>query len=194
MATAALRNEDITLIKLAVAGDAECFAVLIDRHLSALKRCIGSMWRNPTDADDLLQDVLLKLWRNLPSFRSESTFRTWMTRIAINEVLQRYRRQKQSRLCQALENLDTFPASDDSPHRSLVRLETAKKVRNAVAELPEMYRQVLVLRDLEQFSFQETAQSIGSSVACVKSRHFRARLMLSAILRGSRVRGWPAHA
>jgi RNA polymerase sigma-70 factor (ECF subfamily) len=194
MATAALGNEDTTLIKLAVAGDAECFAVLMNRHLSALKRCIGSMSRDPTDADDVLQDVLLKLWRSLPSFRSESTFRTWMTRVAINEVLQRYRRQKQSRLCQAFENLDSFPASDDSPHRSLVRRETAKKVRNAVAELPEIYRQVLVLRDFEQFSFQETAQSIGSSVACVKSRHLRARLMLSAILRGSRVRGLPAHA
>src|ERR1700722_17106904 len=83
--------DDSTLIDLTLAGRAECFAILMDRHLVALKRCIGSMVQN-ADAEDLLQDALLKIWRGLSTFRSESSFRTWMTRVAINEVLQSYRR------------------------------------------------------------------------------------------------------
>ncbi len=81
-------SEDSTLIKLALAGQAECFAVLMDRHLVAVRRRICSMVGNASDADDLLQEVLLKVWRRLSTFRSESSFRTRMTRVAINEALQ----------------------------------------------------------------------------------------------------------
>src|ERR1700722_7808295 len=93
--------EDNALIALALAGEGECFSILVNRHLSALKRCIGAMVRNGTDADDLLQDVLLKGWRRLSTFRSEASFRTWITRVAINEVLQTYRRDKRHAVCQA---------------------------------------------------------------------------------------------
>ena len=82
---------DNTLIKLALAGQTECFAVLIDRHKGAVRRRIASMVQNKADADDLFQEALLKVWHHLPTFRSESSFRTWMTRVAINEVLQAYR-------------------------------------------------------------------------------------------------------
>lgn len=81
---------DSTLIKLALAGETECFAVLIDRHRGAVRRRITSMVGNTADADDLLQETLLKVWHHLPTFRSESSFRTWMTRVAINAVLQAY--------------------------------------------------------------------------------------------------------
>src|SRR5580700_102171 len=167
--------KDNALIALALAGEGECFSILMNRHLTALKRCIGAMVRNGMEVDDLLQDVLLKVWRRLSTFRSESSFRTWMTRVAINEVLQTYRRDKRHAVCQAFENLDALPSLCESPHRSLVRVEATKAVRNAVAELPKRYREVLILRDLEQFSTEETAQSLRSSVPTVKTRLFRAR-------------------
>ncbi len=91
--------DDGTLIKLALAGQAECFTVLMDRHLIAVRRRLHSMVRNASDADDLLQEVLLKVWRRLSTFRSESSFRTWMTRVAMNEALQLYRREQRRRLC-----------------------------------------------------------------------------------------------
>jgi RNA polymerase sigma factor (sigma-70 family) len=85
--------EDRTLMQRTLAGQSDCFAALIDRHLAAVKRRIGSMVQNPADREDLLQEVLLKVWLHLSAFRAESSFRTWITRVAINEAMQSYRRE-----------------------------------------------------------------------------------------------------
>ena len=90
--------EDDVLIELALAGQTECFSVLVDRHKTAVRRRIRSMLRNTADADDLVQEVFLKAWRHLASFRAEASFRTWIKQIAVNEVMQLYRRQRCSRI------------------------------------------------------------------------------------------------
>jgi len=181
--------EDSTLIKLALAGQAECFSVLMDRHSAAVRRRIGSMVRNATDVEDLLQEVLLKVWRHLSTFRSESSFRTWIIRVAVNEVLQSYRREQRWRWSQTFGDLDVLASPYESPHQSLARAEATQAVRNAVGGLPAKYRQVLILRDLEQLSVRETAQWLRSSIPAVKTRLFRARHMLLAALCRSRVLG-----
>jgi RNA polymerase sigma-70 factor (ECF subfamily) len=178
--------EDSALIKLALAGQTECFTVLTNRHLPAVRRRIASLVPNTTDVDDLLQEVLLKVWRHLSTFRSESTFRTWMTRVAINEALQSYRRGQSRPICQALGEFDTFAAHNESALQALTRAETTQVVRKAVVALPAKYRQALILRHLEQLSLRETAQCLRSSIPAVKTRLFRARLMLLAALRGPR--------
>src|ERR1700704_1583389 len=147
--------EDSALIKLALAGQTECFTVLTNRHLPGLRRRIGSMVRNTTDVDDLLQEVLLKVWRHLSTFRSESTFRSWMTRVAINEALNFYRREQRRPICQTLSDFDTFASPNESPVQSLIRAETSQVVRKAVVELPARYRQALILREFEQLSVRE---------------------------------------
>ena len=86
MTTPLATLDDSLLIKLAREDQDECFSILLDRHLMAVRRRIGSMVRNPTDADDILQEVSLKAWRHLSTLRSECSFRAWMTRVAINEV------------------------------------------------------------------------------------------------------------
>jgi RNA polymerase sigma-70 factor (ECF subfamily) len=177
--------EDNTLIKMALAGQTECFTVLMDRHLLIVKKTIYSMVRNATDADDLIQEVLLKVWRKLSTFRSEASFRTWMTRVAINEALQLYRRERYHSRCQAADDLDAFASLWDTPHQDLDRTETTQTVRKAMAKLPEKYRRVLVLREFEQLSMRETAKSLQASVPAVKSRLFRARTLLTASLRRS---------
>ena len=178
--------EDSVLIELALAGQSECFTVLMDRHLVAVKRCIGSMVRNAADSEDLVQEVLLKVWRHLSTFRSQSSFRTWMTRVAINEALQSYRRERRRPICQALADFDTFASSNESPLQSLTRAETTQVVRKAVVDLPAKYRQVLILREFEQLSVGEIAQSLHSSIPAVKTQLFRARLMLQR----SKIRHW----
>ncbi len=183
------RFEDSTLIKLALEGQTECFAVLIDRHLIAVRKRIASMVGNATDAEDLLQEVLLKVWRHLSTFRSESSFRTWMTRVAINEALQFYRRERCRPTCQPIGGLDAFVSQSESPHQSFARVQATQAVRNAVVILPDKYRQVLILRDLEQLSARETAQRLQSSIPAVKTRLFRARLMLLTAIERSRIRG-----
>ena len=179
--------EDCALIKLALAGQTECFTVLTNRHLPAVRKSICSIVPNTTDADDLLQEVLLKVWRHLSTFRSESTFRTWMTRVAINEAMQSYRREQRRPVCHAFGDFDTFASPNESPLQSLTRAETSQVVRKAVFELPAKYRQVLILREFEQLSEREIAQSLHSSIAAVKTRLFRARRMLLPALQRSRI-------
>jgi RNA polymerase sigma-70 factor, ECF subfamily len=146
------------------------------------------MARNASDAEDLLQQVFLKAWRRLSTFRSESSFRTWLTRVAVNEALQLYRREQSRPVCQPLGSLDGVAYPGECPHRSLERSEAAKRVRSAVARLPEKYRQVLILRDIEQFSAQETAQYLQYGVPLVKTRLLRARLMLMTALQRPKIR------
>lgn len=187
--TTITKFDDSTLIKLALAGQVECFAALMDRHITAVRRRILSMLHNADDADDLLQEVQLRVWRNLSTFRSESAFRTWIIRVAINEVLQSYRREKRRAICQPLIDMDVLPARSESPHQSTVRAETAAMVRRAVSKLPPKYGQVLILRDLQEFTERETAHSLELSIPAVKSRLLRARLKLLTALRRSTNQG-----
>jgi RNA polymerase sigma-70 factor, ECF subfamily len=179
---------DDVLIKMALDGKAECFATLMDRHLLSVKRHIGSMVRNNAEVDDLVQEVLVKVWRNLSGFRGEAGFRTWMTRIAINEVLQSYRRRRPESRWLTPADLNTIASVYDTPYEHLVRGERTARVRNALACLPAKYRQVLLLREFESLSMRETARSIQASVPAVKSRLFRARVMLTGKLRQPKVR------
>jgi len=132
--------EDTVLIEMTLAGRADCFAALMDRHLASVKRCIVSMVRDETEVEDLVQEVLLKVWRRLSTFRLEASFRTWMTRVAINEVLQLYRRRKYCRLRQAFGDFDAFPSRGDSPYQSMARAETEKTLHGAIARMPSRYR------------------------------------------------------
>ena len=174
--------DDSTLIKLTLAGHVEAFAALMDRHRAAVRRRIFAMVRSTDDTDDLLQEVQFQVWRHLSAFRSESTFRTWIIRVAINEVLQSYRREKLRGVCQPLSIL---PSRCESPHQSVVRIETAETVRRAVAKLPTKYGQVLILRDLQELTERQTAHSLELSIPAVKTRLLRARHMLLKELRHS---------
>ena len=185
MTTVFATLDDSRLIQLALKGEVECFDALMDRHIAAVRKRIQGMVRSSDDADDLVQDVQIKVWRHLSAFRSESTFRTWVIRVATNEALQAYRREKRRAVCQPITDLDSFPAKGESPHQSVVRTETAETVRRAVVMLPTKYRQVLILRDLRELTERETADSLELSIAAVKTRLRRARHMLLKALRRS---------
>jgi RNA polymerase sigma factor (sigma-70 family) len=179
MTDAITAQEDSTLIEMAVAGNRDSFALLMERHLHAIKRCIVSSLQDGADSDDVLQDVLFKVWRRLSTFRSESSFRTWVIRIALNEVFQWYRRKQFRRVFRPVTDLDSLPSRHESPERFLLRDETAKAVHRAVAKLPRLYQEPLVLREFEGLSMEETARSVQASVPATKTRLFPAKLMLS---------------
>ncbi len=183
--------EDHVLIEMVLAGRAECFDVLMERHQSAVRRRIRSMTYDASNEDDFVQDVFLKAWRHLASFRSESSFRTWITRIAVNEVMQFYRRERHSPTCPAFKDLDTYASSLGSPHQPLERKEATQRVRSAIAKLPAIYRDILVLRDLQELSEVEAARSLEGSIPMVKTRLFRARQLLSLALQTQPLRGSP---
>lgn len=174
--------DDGTLIKLALGGQVECFGLLMERHLAAARGRIRGMTRSVSDADDIMQEVQLKIWKCLGSFRSESSFRTWMTRVAINETLQFYRRSKHQPHGHDPDELASLPSANDSPFHTYARKEMAHRVRTAVKKLPIKYRQVLILRDFQENSLRETARELHVTLPAVKTRLFRARAALSKAL------------
>ncbi len=178
--TTSSQLKDGALINLVLAGRADCFTVLMDRHLATVKKRVGTLVRNEAEAEDLMQEVLLKVWLHLSKFRSESSFRTWMTRIAINEALQSFRKERRRRLAYGPYDFDRLTSPWESPCQVSAEREKTRTLRNAVAALPASYRQVLILRDLEELSEKETAHSLDLSLAAVKTRLRRARLMLRA--------------
>jgi RNA polymerase sigma-70 factor (ECF subfamily) len=178
--------EDNALIQMTLAGQSEYFGVLMDRHMGAVSRRVRSIVRNPTDAEDVLQETALKVWLRLSTFRSESSFRTWLTRVAVNQALESYRRKGPSRSCRAEVDLDTVPSARELQDESLIRAEVVRTVRNAIVGLSPKYRQVLTLCDLQDLSTRETAQRLNSTIPAVKTRLFRGRGMLLAAIQRSR--------
>jgi RNA polymerase sigma-70 factor (ECF subfamily) len=174
--------EDSAFVRMVLAGRTECFTVLTNRHLRALRWHIGSIVPNATDVEDLLQEVLIKVWSRLSTLQSESAFSAWITRVAINEALQSWRRERSRPICEVLGDSDTFVSTSESPLRALIRAETTQIVRKAVHELPEKYQQVLNLREFEELSTEEIAESLHSSIPAVKTRLFRARRILQTAL------------
>lgn len=174
--------EDSALIEQSLQGKRECFDVLFARHQAAVRRRIRSLAGSEPNEDDVVQQVFLKAWCHLSTFRSASSFRTWITRIAINEVFQLRRREYRNPLCPSAFDLDTFSSTVESPQKSLERKQEAESVRNAIAGLPKMYREVLVMHYLEERSELETARAVAGSLPGVKSRLHRARQMLLAAL------------
>jgi RNA polymerase sigma-70 factor (ECF subfamily) len=176
---------DHDLIRLILDGQTDCFMALMDRHLSAIRRCIGFMLRGSGAAEDLTQEVVLKAWRFLAAFRGESSFRTWLTRVAINEVRQFQRREHASRF-QELTNSDVLVSHYESPYENFAGMQRTQAVRAVVKSLPAIYREVVVLRELEELSMLEIAERLRCTVPAVKSRLFRGRSMLLAGFRNHR--------
>lgn len=152
------------------------------------RRLVG----NADDAADVVQEAFAKVWRNLGSFRGDSALTSWMKRIVINEALQRLRGRAR-RPETSLDGL--LPTFDDTGHRVevadawqesadqlLERKEMVNSVRRCVERLPDAYRTVLVLRDVEELSTEATAEVIGIRPGAVKTRLHRARLALRTLI------------
>lgn len=145
-----------------------------------------SMLKNEADAEDVAQEAFLKAYRGLGSFRAEAKFSTWLMSIVLNEARNRLRRKNAVQI----ESLDEPPGAEtrlspallrdwrEIPSETLERMEVRSMLRDAVAALSPIYREVLLLRDVEEMSVGESAQALGISQAAVKVRLHRARLML----------------
>jgi RNA polymerase sigma-70 factor (ECF subfamily) len=171
---------DHDLIRLTLDGHTDCFMALMDRHLESIRRCIGFMLRGNGAVEDLAQQVVLKAWRFLSAFRAESSYRTWLTRVAINEVRQFQRRELRLARFQELPDPDVLASRDESPDEHFARVQRAETVRAVVKSLPAMYREVVMLRELEELSILEIAERLRCTVPAVKSRLFLGRSMLLA--------------
>ncbi len=174
--------DDSALINLVLTGHSECFAILMDRHLAVVRGRIRGMTRSVSDADDIMQEAQLKIWRRLGSFRLESSFRTWMTSVAINEARQFYRKANRFPLVHDCSELPEPTSPGESPLHACVRGELTERLKAAVERLSAKHKQVVVLHNLQELSLQETAQELQATIPAVKARVFRAKAALSKAL------------
>jgi len=175
------------LIRRIVAGERELFHELIRPYERMVYLTVFSIVKNETDAEDGAQEAVINAYRHLASFRAEAKFSTWLTTIAINEGRKRLRRAKGAAEDSIEEQMEEkegdytpAPLTDwrEIPLEALERKELREALRKAIAELPDIYRQVFTLRDLEELNIEETAQALGVNPGIVKVRLHRARIML----------------
>lgn len=185
------RQEEAELIARIKNGQRELFYELIRPLERNLYRNALYRLRNEADAQEVVQEALLKAWGKLKSFRGEAKFSTWVMAITINEAYMRLRRTRKK----LFESLETFSPgeepgsarqicvdSHDLPSQLFERAETKAMLQAAISCLPDLYREVIVQRDLNQLSIAETAKVLHISQPLVKTRLFRARLRVRKLL------------
>ncbi len=181
-----LENE-AALVAEARAGNAESFATLINQYDRHIFRLALNITGNQEDAEDVLQDSFLKAYSNLDQFQGDSRFYTWLVRIAVNEALMKLRKRRGTSWVSLDEPVGTDDLSlvprevedwADDPEQRYAKSELQDILNQAIEKLEPQFRTVFVLRDVEEFSTQETAEMLGLSVPAIKSRLLRARLKL----------------
>lgn len=178
---------DQDLVEQIKAGEEAPIEVLLGRYQDKVYRLALSFTKNPADAEEVLQDVFLTVYRKIASFEGRSAFSTWLYRITVNTALMKLRGRGP-----AQESIDEYLPQftkdgrharmvvdfTDGPEKLLLRKEREQVLREAIEALPPDYKVVLVLRDLEGLSNEEVAEVVGASVLAVKARLHRARLAL----------------
>ncbi|HAV64154.1 MAG TPA: RNA polymerase subunit sigma-24 [Verrucomicrobiales bacterium] len=182
---------DEQLVKLAKRGDTLAYEELVARHRDKVYARAFSMMRNEEDAFDLSQEAWIKGWQRLKQFQGDSSFATWMTRIVINLCLDLMRKQKRQR-SESIENLAEesggverqMPVDDPNPTEGLERAELRKRIDQAMTQLSEAHRTVLILHEFEELEYKAIAKRMKCSLGTVMSRLFYARRRMAALMAG----------
>lgn len=183
--TAYAKAADAELVLFAKDGDTRAFDELVRRYQDKVFRLSFKILRHEDDASEAVQDAFLSAFRGLKNFKAESTFSTWLYRIATNAALMKYRRRRDGHVSYeqsqgANEDAEPMAIADWSsqPLDELLDTETREILSHEVDRLPANEREVFVLRDIMEQSNEEVAKELGLSVAAVKSRLHRARVHL----------------
>ena len=170
--------EENQLIQRAARGDAGAFNTLMGNHERRMYAVALRMCGNAEDAQDCLQEAMLRVYRAIGGFKAQSSFSTWLYRITMNTCLDELRRRK-SRPSVSLDGLvdaGWSPADDrESPEQHALRGEARAALERSIQELPEDMRAAVVLRDIHGFSYEEIARQLNANVGTIKSRISRAR-------------------
>jgi len=178
--------DESALVGRAQAGDSQAFSDLMNRYERKIFRLAKNITQNDADAEDVLQDAFLKAYEHLDTFQGNSKFYTWIVRIAVNEALMRLRKRRGDKTVPLDEPIDTGEETvkreiavwDDNPEQQYSREEFHEILDKAVEILKPDFRIVFTLRDIEELTTEETAETLGISIPAVKSRLLRARLAL----------------
>ena len=180
--------EDVRLMQLAGAGDTGAFEQIVERHQRLVIGTVGRMLGTHADAEDIAQQVFLRVWKNANRYVPQAKFTTWLLKITRNLVFNELRRRARHPQVplQGETEEEERPLKDEqavAPDASLLEGELQKAVDAAIAQLPETQRMAVILRRYEELSYEEIAEALEQSVSAVKSLLFRARTELRESLK-----------
>ncbi|HEV3279187.1 MAG TPA: sigma-70 family RNA polymerase sigma factor [Terriglobia bacterium] len=181
-----IEPSESALVTAAKGGDYDAFEQLVNRYERKIYRLGLNITGNAEDAEDVLQETFLKAFENLSRFREDSRFYTWIVRIGVNQALMKLRKRRTDKSVSLddpiEENGEVIPRDfadwKPNPEQLLGRTETREIMEKAIQNLPDSFRTVFQLRDVEGLSTEETAEMLGLTISAVKARLFRARLRL----------------
>ena len=192
-------REDTTLVSETLAGNQLSFQLLIERYQERIFGLVRHYTKSAVEIEDIAQETFIKAFRRLDSFQHQSTFSTWLYRIAVNTALDFLKRTGRSPV-RAVEDPEIVAApvrgiagsgtQVAAPDSALEKEEIARITQHVLEELPEIFRTVLVLREFEDLSYQEMSVVLGISIGTVESRLFRARARFKDAL----IRLYPEYA
>jgi RNA polymerase sigma-70 factor, ECF subfamily len=174
------------LIERCLAGDQQAWDQIVRQHWRKVFNLAYKFVGRHDEAEDLTQDVFLKIFKALHTFDRRANFQTWLISISRNLCIDHYRsvRKERETMARDVDASQLTPASRErSPHGELEQLDLRQRIRRALAELPPALREAVVLRDLQEFSYQEIADKLHLPEGTVKSRINRGRLELARQLR-----------
>jgi RNA polymerase sigma-70 factor (ECF subfamily) len=177
------KKADFDLTTAAATGDMAAFEELYQRHHRRVYSICLRMLQNASEAEDLTQDVFIQLYRKVGSFRGDSAFTTWLHRLTVNQVLMHFRKRN-VRFEKTTEEGETpvqIVSGTENPFRMPIVDKIALDI--AIAQLPEGYKNVFVLHDVEGFEHEEVAKILGCSVGTSKSQLHKARLKMRKLLK-----------
>jgi len=179
-------SDDDDFIEKLRSGDGEAFDRLVTEYSAGIYSMLLRLTNDPEDAGDLTQETFLNAFKAIGKFRGESGIKTWLYRIAINRSHNRFRWWKSRKRPKTI-SIDSVNGPDDRPlHETLsgqtpdpetkaISAERQFRLRKALVSLPEIFREAVILRDIEEFSYEEIAEALGISIGTVKSRIARGR-------------------
>ena len=184
-------NADAALVTRCQQDDCEAFGEIVSRYKDGIYNYVWRMVSNREDAEDLAQEVFVRAFASIKTFRREANLRTWLYKIASNLCVDKYRRsglEKQwivpleREQGDAVRPLD-IPDHSNDPKLSFERLELQSEVQKSLLKLPDKLRSAIILFDIEGLSYEEIAETMACPIGTVKSRIFNARLKLRELLR-----------
>lgn len=177
-----MSGRDLQLYKMALDGDMAAFEELVSSNYTHIYNLCCRMMRNRQDAEDMLQESMLKAWRKLKSFKQSSSFSTWLHKIAINNCLDAIRKRKDKQF--SIDEMDEYGkhiadgASSEFDERAIQR----NMIKNALMQLKECDRVIIVLKDVQGYCYDEIAEILECPMGTVRSRLSRARTTMVNIL------------
>jgi RNA polymerase sigma-70 factor (ECF subfamily) len=176
--TSPVEYDDAQLVTASKNGDQDTFSLLVQRYQRRVFNLVFRMLQNYEEASEVTQEAFLAAWQGLPSFRGDARFSTWLYRIAYNCALKQLETRKRDRALQTALQSEQMIEGEDPKNSLLEMLDNQKMVQEQLSQLPPKYRVVLILRHLQDMTYEEMAEVLTMPVGTIKTHLFRARNLL----------------